>query len=261
MSASQLPAARVVKAPAAAPEKLSDKLFRFFDFTVEPGKRYRYRVQLALENPNFNVPDFFLTPAATKMRTKEFRPTAWSEPTPVVAIPYGNDVLAGAVQPNGFEPTANLKLVAMDPEEGLRGTTELKAMRGRLLNLKESVAVFDPRSNQTKMVDLDFHTDAILLDMRGGKQLDKEKTLTEPGELLLLDRNHNLVVRHELDDAEQRRQPAVEKSAVQPKLPNPGLAPPPKSKSGKKTGHIDGILGPLPGDSTPPKTTSKAKKR
>src|SRR6185437_15544544 len=28
------------------------RLFRFFDFDVEPGKTYRYRIQLVLSNPN-----------------------------------------------------------------------------------------------------------------------------------------------------------------------------------------------------------------
>lgn len=35
-----------------AADKLGMKLFRHFDFTVEPGKQYKYRVTLVLRNPN-----------------------------------------------------------------------------------------------------------------------------------------------------------------------------------------------------------------
>ncbi len=38
-----------------AGSRLTYKLLRFFDFSVEPGKSYIYRVSLALKNPNFGV--------------------------------------------------------------------------------------------------------------------------------------------------------------------------------------------------------------
>ena len=41
---------------ADAPPPIAYRLLRVFDFSVERGKRYRYRIKLALANPNFGVP-------------------------------------------------------------------------------------------------------------------------------------------------------------------------------------------------------------
>src|SRR4051794_525265 len=38
-------------------------LLRFFDYTVEPGKKYKYRVKLVLSDPNFGQPPQVLSPA------------------------------------------------------------------------------------------------------------------------------------------------------------------------------------------------------
>src|SRR6185503_11114962 len=39
------------------------KLLRFFDYSVEPGKKYKYRVKLVLADPNVNIPSNMLAPA------------------------------------------------------------------------------------------------------------------------------------------------------------------------------------------------------
>ena len=55
--------------------------------------------------------------------------------------------------------------------------------------------------------DFAFRSDATLLDIRGGRSLSsKNKDLTEPGELLLLDPAGRLVVRSEMDDMEEYRE-------------------------------------------------------
>ena len=48
------------------------RLFRFIDYTVEPGKQYRYRVKLTLQNPNRDVPINSLRnrPCRTRRRSK-----------------------------------------------------------------------------------------------------------------------------------------------------------------------------------------------
>ena len=43
-----------------AEDEIPYYLFRFFDFTVESGKRYVYRVRLMLLNPNYEIPPRFL---------------------------------------------------------------------------------------------------------------------------------------------------------------------------------------------------------
>ena len=65
--------------------KIENKLFRFFDFSAQPGKSYRYRVRLVLRNPNHNVPAQYLTNA--QLAKGETRVSPWSEPSDIVTIP------------------------------------------------------------------------------------------------------------------------------------------------------------------------------
>jgi len=68
-------------------------LFRFLDFDVNPGEAYRYRVQLELTNPNYELPLDQVKEQAVK--EGETRTTGWSEPTaPVVVKPDTNFFLA-----------------------------------------------------------------------------------------------------------------------------------------------------------------------
>jgi hypothetical protein len=49
---------------------------------------------------------------------------------------------------------------------------------------------------------VDFITDTMAIDFRGGGPLSKkDRDLTEVGEILLLDPNGNLIVRNEVEDA------------------------------------------------------------
>ena len=53
-------------------------LFRYFDFDVESGMAYRYRVRLKLRNPNFDLPAEELAGADTEIAKGEERETPWS---------------------------------------------------------------------------------------------------------------------------------------------------------------------------------------
>lgn len=58
---------------------LQQRLFRFIDFTVKPGRWYRYRVRLELRNPNFGKPtdDPFLAVGQTRW-------SPWSRPSAAI---------------------------------------------------------------------------------------------------------------------------------------------------------------------------------
>ncbi|MDO4425238.1 MAG: hypothetical protein Q4D17_05695, partial [Planctomycetia bacterium] len=64
------------------------RLFRYVDYTVEPGKQYVYRVKLMMHNPNYqyepawNVDDNFQDD-----RKKRYLESAWSEISEPVTIP------------------------------------------------------------------------------------------------------------------------------------------------------------------------------
>ena len=74
--------------PAAAPRAartVSHKLLRVFDYSVQPNGRYRYRVKLELQNPNFGLNAKFLKNPAAPLNSQEFRTSEkWSDPTDVV---------------------------------------------------------------------------------------------------------------------------------------------------------------------------------
>ena len=59
-------------------------LLRFFDFTVEPGKQYKYRVMLWLANPNYNYDIHFLSDP--KLAKEQWIKTEWSELNAPVSV-------------------------------------------------------------------------------------------------------------------------------------------------------------------------------
>ena len=73
------------------------KLFRCFDFSVQPGRTYRYRVRLVLNNPNYNVGAQYLANAA--LAKGATRPSPWSDPSSEVNVPRGFSMLAGNARP------------------------------------------------------------------------------------------------------------------------------------------------------------------
>ena len=114
------------------PQAIEYQLFRFFDFDVEPGKQYRYRVRLVLANPNYQMNPLFLEDEKQSKipyleEKGEDDERGWSEPTPAVFVPRDGRVLVASVNmPRDqhlavMEPTATFGVVrfAMDTGETL----------------------------------------------------------------------------------------------------------------------------------------------
>ena len=81
----------------AKAEEIKYLLFRFFDFTVQPNKRYRYRVQLYLENPIMSRNP--LAPGSGVGRQESISTTRCSDPSDVVSIPRDDRLLLVGVKP------------------------------------------------------------------------------------------------------------------------------------------------------------------
>lgn len=132
---------------AAAAQTAADdqpyRLFRFFDYRVEPGKRYRYRVRLRVENPNYGVsPEDVNREIRQRMEDKEnwkpYLTTDWSEPSDVVTIPPDDRLLAVSVKPPGrneIEPTARIRAIHWDMQSGIEIADEFDIPPGTLVNL------------------------------------------------------------------------------------------------------------------------------
>ena len=225
----------------AVAKKADLGLFRFFDFTVEPGKHYRYRVRLMLTNPNYGLSARYLeTEELAKERLIE---TDWSDPTEIISVPRDSRLLAGPVKSSRYatiEPSTTMMIIHFDEMSGRETSVEKNdVLRGQLANYVEEVEKptlpagmvpgmegamdptmmmgpdgmpvpqtrrprREPKKDDEPKETIDYRTGQVLLDLAGGDSLPgRDRDLTEPGKLLLLDPDGNLVVRNELFDLEE----------------------------------------------------------
>jgi hypothetical protein len=211
------------------------KLFRYFDMTAEPGKSYVYRVKLFLEDPNDpevvgkatenagavsrKPPTASLDKSVIERLARKpkadvwWRETPYSEVSPVARIPATKQVLAGAVDPGKLVRKQGEQFEIRQSEEmvKLMGLVwdENKAMdvpgvqdvsRGSVINFRAETEAVDPgRRLLVKLPDYSFDTDTLVLDLRGGEEFGRN-SLTAPGEVLMMDGDGKMIVRHELED-------------------------------------------------------------
>lgn len=111
------------------------QLFRFFDFTVDPGRYYQYRVRMMLSNPNHELPPQNLEDE--KLSENIALETEWSAPTKVVNVPLDSRVLAGPVSVSSnvnVAPRGELGTVFFNEEDGTEVAEKVTVARGQLLN-------------------------------------------------------------------------------------------------------------------------------
>jgi hypothetical protein len=200
-------------------------LFRYFDFDrpeddhrVEPGKRYRYRVRLAVKDVNADpIPERYLEEEVIARRTKEnaaFRMSPWSEPTPIAVVPQAGLVyVAGAKPANASnfasEAEAELLIKGLDNRSASEAALEDMFTRGTVLNLMAQQAkviwsstfqAMDEDGNQKDSPKFNFRTGLTLLDFVGGETLNNNRELTAPARVVLMDSAGRITIKHELDD-------------------------------------------------------------
>lgn len=214
------------------------RLFRFFDFEVESGKTYVYRVRLWLVNPNDGIEDRYLAPEVLARREEimqraaqqtqggdtnaaqwtqyewRFPMTAWSNVTAPIYVPRDSRVLAVSVDPPSpslpdAQPECKMLLVRWVKERGITAFEELVDVeRGQVLNLlgkrfspsgrKITATASDGPEDDSFPVD--YVTEKLVLDMWARRFSSRE---SGPGEVLLMDENGNLVLHKELQDRPQ----------------------------------------------------------
>jgi hypothetical protein len=221
-------------------EQAEYQLFRFFDFEVEQGKRYQYRVQVFLANPNFSKDVRYLD--LPELADDKYLEAAASDPTEVVVVPRDSRLMAGPVKPGRIttEPVADVVAISFKEEDGSETGGDFNVTLGQFANLvgtittrtddlsgyggyggyeeegdeysgypdEESYEEYGapaPRrpSDEEEGEEIHHNTEMLVLDIAGGNKLHRTaRDLTEPGALLLRDPDGNLVVRDELDDQE-----------------------------------------------------------
>jgi hypothetical protein len=183
----------------ATREKIEHKLFRFFDFNVKPGKTYKYRVRLVLTNPNYAKPKRYL--ADPKLAAEEVLYTDWSESTPEVFVPSGSELLAGDVNPK--TPTAKVMVRQFDQENAITAVHIFDMTRGSTANEK-AVKVPTPArlgvSTSPEEEEIDFATNATVVDLAGGDKLPAGTRGKLPGRVLMMRSDGELALLSQFDD-------------------------------------------------------------
>ncbi|MCA9176209.1 MAG: hypothetical protein KDB14_17100 [Planctomycetales bacterium] len=218
------------------------KLLRYFDTTAQPGKKYRYRFQLLLEDPNNPrmggpLNDRILK-AEVLERLKEvtaqeqannykifYRFSPWSDPSPVVEMPSIGEVYAGPGMEivrskhspptktggviNFIRPVAKLAAVIWGGRQVPTRVsyTANEATYGTVLNTKSDLKIIDPLTLELKLAkDFPFRSDNVVVDLEGANSLtpnERENPQLAPMAFAITDAAGNLIVRDEVEDAEQ----------------------------------------------------------
>ncbi len=202
-------------------DRLPDHLlFRFFDYTVEPGKSYRYRVRLLLANPNYGIdPKFLADPELAEKQWIE--KDRWSEPTPVITVPRDTYVLAGGVHTrvrDTDDPSGSVAVVKWLERTGQEVHRDFRVMRGQQLDYPDTVIregrrrtdggdLLGPRAADGQSEEpetVDFVTGMLVLDLIGGDRLPgRDRSMTEPGRILAMDHDGTLRMLSEAQDKKE----------------------------------------------------------
>lgn len=201
-------------------------LFRFLDYNVDPGKRYKYRVQLALRNPSYQMDERLLqNPSVGLTRSRR---TDWTEFTDEVFVPRDDRILLDRVVVSAsasVEPKAEVILLKWLTDYGKEAFLKQRIVRGQFAKFFEEkfdlTTIPEKRGgvlldaahqmrNRLKedenQIPVDFNTATTLLDVLGGQRMvarfgRKSISLSTPSKILLMDPDGRLVVQTEVADS------------------------------------------------------------
>lgn len=168
-------------------------LFRYFDFDIEPGECYRYRVQLIVENPSFQQIFVSSPPVAEG----EFRETPWSAPSPPAVVDRDVEYALTKVQATrGKYDGAELNVVQFDTSLGTFIMDTFKVAYGAFVGTeKKKTMHLDVAAPTFKEEEVAFSSKDILLDSAGPPNLSNalsDLNLTDPKEVKKLTREGGL---------------------------------------------------------------------
>ena len=116
-------------------------LFRFFDFDVQPGKQYAYRVQLVLQNPNYKAKTSWLKDP--KLADEKRLKTKWSDesdPPLLVSVPDDTRILAVSVTSKAHDPVGRILVNKWSKKHGRETHDEFDVVRGQVADFPDRVA-------------------------------------------------------------------------------------------------------------------------
>ncbi len=158
-------------------------LFRYFDFDVQPGMAYRYRVKLKIRNPNFQRPAEEVTDAVFTEEPE--RATDWSNISNASVIPNSVDYFLKDVERDPArddkvrtaKAVANISLFEWDSKLGTMLSDSLRILSvGQFIAEKKKTIVVDaaaPSYDEAK--EFAFNTGDVLLDAAGDYDLSPDQ--------------------------------------------------------------------------------------
>jgi hypothetical protein len=167
------------------------RLFRFVDLTAQPGRSYRYRVTLALRNPNFDIPGQYLV--NVDHARGQFLLSEPSEPSPAVTVPETTSLLLGLLGPEEVKRhkvRPGMQEVLVLAPEAVAGRPTLRAVlveKGGVADVETSLN----RPSTVRSRGEDVKTGRVLVDVFG-QQSDRtgasarRTQIAEPVEMLFL---------------------------------------------------------------------------
>lgn len=150
-------------------------LFRYFDFDVEPGRAYRYRVRLVVTNPNFGRPVEDVI--SQDVVQGETRNTPWSTPTKPAVVPQDVQYfLTEVVPPRGrSDAAARLDVFEWLPDAGTVVNATVESQVGQFIGGKTQAEVLRPAPETFKKEDVDLAADDVLVDVVTAPKIDKSQ--------------------------------------------------------------------------------------
>lgn len=216
------------------------KLIRFYDFrdaagrdpaAPKIGRKYVYRIRVAIEDPNFPKATPLRPSNATLSaevfrrveqerakgtRANSIRWTEFSEPSPIATLPPLSNAFVGPVvaaatrkmQVGGREvevvqrpPSGKVVGAKWDPEFQVPIPVVMEVGRGSVLAHKGDVDIPDPLTlNVKKLPDAEVNLEAVVVDLGGGQPLEISTgdSQTVPSWMLLYDHEGGLRVIDEI---------------------------------------------------------------
>jgi hypothetical protein len=186
--------------------KTENVLLRFFDNTVEPGHSYRYRVQLAVKDVNDNVAISALDPSVNQRRDglkdnmRYFRLTDWSKPSPIASVPLPARTYVMKAEPGKGQ--VDMLIKALNSQFAAEIALEESFTRGMVMNVRNKAkVVWSNQYEEEKDPEFDFYTGVTVADIQGGdERSSKNRDLTAPARVMLMDAAGKLMIRNELQD-------------------------------------------------------------
>jgi hypothetical protein len=144
-------------------------MIRSLDFTVEPDTTYKFRLRVAVFNPNYGRDD--VTPG-TNTKDMELK-GPWSEPTDAVTMPadvapYAMEKEKGGV--NARFERVQFQVVRYDPKDGATVTRNFEAGPGEVIGEESSTAIPNSEGEGTKSRRVDYNSHQLVIDTAGGNK-------------------------------------------------------------------------------------------